>query len=781
MRRSRLVAGCGCVAALSAVAGAAGAQTDAFWVSPVSGVWSDASNWSTDPEFPNNAGPDTFNAFVSVAGPSYIVMLDLDVTVVDATFDSANATIELGDFELTLTNDGRVEQAVVSGGTGTLSKLDVSGTLSLSDGRLEKIPAVESKGTLVFEGAVCDDVCDTPIEHTGPTVLWSGSGDILFEGAASLTTAPSTVFTITNDQTLMGVPMLRSARDARGVTTPLVDNRGRIEKTAGMGQTFFDGVTLDSQGTVRVEAGEFRTNGVDVNANMFTLAGGVWEVLNGSTLTLDGQTVLFNEAEVLLSGPGSSFPAIDTLTQNLGTLTVRNGRNFQTDADFLNTGQLNVGAGTTFRVRSGSSLVNSVPLTPTARRLEQGVFRVAGTLRYDDALIAQLAADLSLIGSASTVQDQAGNDAFGGAGLTILGPTGRLGVLNGRIFSPAGDLTIVDFGTLEVGAGSRVTIQPPTTFTNASGGTLSEATLVVGGMFEFDGVPITTLDASVTLQGAGMVQNLAGQDALSVLGVIGPSGELILEAGALRVLAVPLVVEAGGLLEVRSTMSAMTALVALSDLVIQPGATLRLGDGFINAKGPVIVDGLLEGRGMIDGEVLLNGELAPDGSLIIGGDLLIGQESVFSLDVPGDFVQIQGALAPKDGASPNGTVIVNPSADAVFVPGQEFEVIGYGQSLTAIADFQGLKISPELRFEPLKTPSGITLRVVENGSCRGDFDGNGSVDGADFGVFGSAFGSMKGGPNYLPAADFDGNGVVDGADFGEFGAEFGRTDCFDRR
>ncbi|GAB4546926.1 MAG: hypothetical protein Tsb0013_06210 [Phycisphaerales bacterium] len=61
--------------------------------------------------------------------------------------------------------------------------------------------------------------------------------------------------------------------------------------------------------------------------------------------------------------------------------------------------------------------------------------------------------------------------------------------------------------------------------------------------------------------------------------------------------------------------------------------------------------------------------------------------------------------------------------------------------------------------------------------CDGDFDGDGDVDLGDFGVFGSAFGSMTGDANYDPNADFDNDGDVDLGDFGIFGGEFGRTDC----
>ena len=86
---------------------------------------------------------------------------------------------------------------------------------------------------------------------------------------------------------------------------------------------------------------------------------------------------------------------------------------------------------------------------------------------------------------------------------------------------------------------------------------------------------------------------------------------------------------------------------------------------------------------------------------------------------------------------------------------------------------------------PFRTPDVPgeyeTLNIVPTpGSvsvCVGDFNGNGTVDLGDFGVFGSAFGSMTGDANYNPAADFNSDGTVNLGDFGTFGSEFGRDDC----
>lgn len=54
----------------------------------------------------------------------------------------------------------------------------------------------------------------------------------------------------------------------------------------------------------------------------------------------------------------------------------------------------------------------------------------------------------------------------------------------------------------------------------------------------------------------------------------------------------------------------------------------------------------------------------------------------------------------------------------------------------------------------------------------GDTDGDGDVDGQDYGRFGSAFLSQSGQGNFDTAFDFDGDGDVDGQDYGQLGLRF---------
>jgi len=62
-------------------------------------------------------------------------------------------------------------------------------------------------------------------------------------------------------------------------------------------------------------------------------------------------------------------------------------------------------------------------------------------------------------------------------------------------------------------------------------------------------------------------------------------------------------------------------------------------------------------------------------------------------------------------------------------------------------------------------------------TCKGNFDGDGDVDGSDLAVFAADFGRTDCDTDPPCQGDFDNDGDVDGSDLAIFAADFGRTDC----
>jgi hypothetical protein len=99
---------------------------------------------------------------------------------------------------------------------------------------------------------------------------------------------------------------------------------------------------------------------------------------------------------------------------------------------------------------------------------------------------------------------------------------------------------------------------------------------------------------------------------------------------------------------------------------------------------------------------------------------------------------------------------------------------------TVLADLDILLIGMEFGADVAEEAVDLdSVSLSLPNACPADFNNDGTVDGADFGIFGAAFGSTAGDADYNPAADFNNDGTIDGADFGAFGAQFGRTDCLD--
>lgn len=333
------------VLGLVLAAGQARGQTDTHWLNTGGGAWSLAANWD------NGVPSGNFNAFIDATGLMYVVTMDGSFSIVDFTLNVADATLDVGNNTLTLTGNYLQEAGVVRGaaaGTGTVLT-GIGQTATLRDTMLMRLQTFASRGTLNIDGNTLLDVCDTGIDHSGSGCNWTGSGDIALEGTSFFTVGASGVFTIGNDRTMLSNNLPANA--------PALINNGIIDKNGTAGLTFVNNVALTNNGTVRASTGTLRFDTV-TNFSGGTLTGGIWEVLPGATLDLQGQLITLNQADVTLSGPGSTLTQINGLVENGlgGAFRLAGGRGFTTSVpNFTTRGVLSVGAGSLFQVGAGNA------------------------------------------------------------------------------------------------------------------------------------------------------------------------------------------------------------------------------------------------------------------------------------------------------------------------------------------------------------------------------------------------------------------------------------------
>jgi hypothetical protein len=76
--------------------GASALADTASWLNPVSGNWTDATKWSTNPIYPNNRTPtpDThYSVIIDAAGAPYTVVLDSGIAPNGLTLNSSDAVL----------------------------------------------------------------------------------------------------------------------------------------------------------------------------------------------------------------------------------------------------------------------------------------------------------------------------------------------------------------------------------------------------------------------------------------------------------------------------------------------------------------------------------------------------------------------------------------------------------------------------------------------------------------------------------------------------------------
>ena len=237
--------------------------------------WSNPDNWAPT----RVPGPGDRAVLAALAGGPYSVTVD--------------AGAQIGGFELLGVHPHLepIELALSAGVT-------VSGATLLRNALLSGSATFVSGGSLEFAGDVCNDLVDTPLDHTGSIAQWTGA-DIHLQGDASITNR--------------GRFEILSAQDMKGDVTARFVNEGVLCKQSP-DMTTISGITFINNGEVCVTEGTLTIVGFTTGP---ALEEGAWMVQStGPSATLDIDGAVYRRidgAQVTLGGSDSSFPAIDAL------------------------------------------------------------------------------------------------------------------------------------------------------------------------------------------------------------------------------------------------------------------------------------------------------------------------------------------------------------------------------------------------------------------------------------------------------------------------------------
>ena len=307
------------------------------WIAPISGNWTTASNWSTNPVYPQNGTPtaaDEYNVLIDEVGAPYTVTLNTDVRLSSVQLDSPDVTLKmlghLGTDSLDVTHG-----AVTIGDISHDVHLMVSGDITLNNTSIRLFgnsdisqyaaiefrdtvtpQAIKGQGTITFVDGRQSTIMPFKELNVGSgIVVESLSGDHKFQGGR-----------VINEGLIRSLP-----NRALDVHVADLVNKGTIE-VAGFTVIGNDkSATWSNTGTIRIKPGgsltlfgTFTTDHIgtliDEGASRVWLAG----ILDNTGRTLDvnslGLTVplQLNGGEirggtVTTSGPGTIafIPGID--------------------------------------------------------------------------------------------------------------------------------------------------------------------------------------------------------------------------------------------------------------------------------------------------------------------------------------------------------------------------------------------------------------------------------------------------------------------------------------
>jgi hypothetical protein len=591
---------------------------------------------------------------------------------VDLPLDNAG-TVDVGAGALDLRAGGQ------SSGNFTVDK---GGTLQFSGGTplLTSDSSVRGDGTVVVSGTLAQilgsyDVPNTAIYggtlvlggdvHAGQAILVQG----VFGGNATLQSADS--FRNGGAITLQSADgfwsaNLRVGRDGTGTLTNT--DTGTLNMNAGNGGGRTLTGSLNNAGTVNVDFSTTFQNGIFTNAGDFTIA-------PGQTLTVSNSPA-FNQDDGTLTCAGTYSQAGGAFNFNGGRPA---GNPLQLGGVVLTIGP-DAREAAAFTVYGDSTLRGDVHEHQSI--VVQGVFGSTATLTAADSFrnagaITLQSADFFWSANLTVGQGGTGTltntgtlnvNAGNGGGRTLTGSLNNAGTVTVNLSTTFSNGVYTNTGTFNIRSGGTLSISNGSLTNLVNGGILYRGTYVVGGRFQFPNAAIIRNDATIVLDGAGVIVDQSNVNALGHLAFNTTTGSLTLRNG--------------------SNLATAADLSNTGDLTVGVASTLRVGGSY--SQGPLA--GLTI---QIDGP--------PDSGLV--GQLLVGGPAAL-----------------------DGTLTAVFQDDYLATDGDSFQILTASSVVGTFATVNVVNLDPNFHLTVAYDPGDVTLTVTATPSPRPPGGGDGGTN-----------------------------------------------------
>ena len=608
-----------------------------------------------------NPGDNSNNTFTGTytgsGGGQFVLNSDvLTIGTGGATFDFPSGFFQwIGGGQLAATAGTLTNTGFITVDTSNGSSTSFAGTLN-------------NQGTIIVQ-----NTGNTPGVFSGGTINNPASGIIDIDGI---------------DRTASGPPLLNTT----------INNSGTINRVVNTGSSSI-AVLNNSGGTIDVQAGTL----IPWNGNGSVSTGGLFEAATGATL-------LYN--------PGDN--SNNTFT---GTYTGSGGGQFVLNSDVLTIGT----GGATFDFPSGFfQWIGGGQLAATAGTLTNTGFitvdtsdgsstSFAGTLNNQGTITVQNTGNNTGVFSGGTLN----NTAAGIINIDGIDGTGHGTPLLNTTVNNAGAITANILTTATINRLSNtgsVTVQSGTLSVNSvaqiSGAALTGGTWnVLGGstLNLQNGVPLTTNDAIVLLDGAGSsFANFVNKLTTNGGSFTVQDGATFTTPGALGNSGVVIVGNNGSILTITGNF---TQSGAASQTYLQ-GGTLKSLTSTVTVNG-----GSVTGAGTIQGNVINNALFDPGtgtggGTIAITGNDSQTSMGVLDIGLGGTAAGQFGQLAVGGSATLNGTLSIILLDNFVPTDTDLFQAVTYAMHSGTFPTINGTSLPNNQTLTTNYTSSNLTLGVT---------------------------------------------------------------------